>query len=335
MADTGSTDGTVETLRAAGVTVHPIAIRPWRFDDARNAALALIPADVDVCCSMDMDRVLTPGWRETLEAVWRPETTAMMNQIHYRRSVDDPQIMRSFPVKLIHARWGYHFRRPVHEALYYSGDEVVHGTGDIVMGEVQDLTKDTRRQYMPLMELAHREDPSDEGRSPSGWGREYMYADKASPRRRSCSKRYLDAAGQSMGRGAFRGDALPGAGAAPNRKMHWLDRARRRGARIGVRSSARAGRGILTPTKTGWACSGPPRTGSRRPASPTAISTATASRPGGRTISARSPPGGLDAMEPCAVEWAPAPSSLNPGNDRLKTNLEFYKGRREQLRAGE
>src|SRR5690348_5426988 len=55
VADTGSTDGTVERLTRAGVTVHSIRVRPWRFDVARNAAMALLPADVDVCLSMDMD----------------------------------------------------------------------------------------------------------------------------------------------------------------------------------------------------------------------------------------------------------------------------------------
>ena len=43
VADTGSSDDTVERLTRAGVTVHRIAIRPWRFDDARNAAMALHP----------------------------------------------------------------------------------------------------------------------------------------------------------------------------------------------------------------------------------------------------------------------------------------------------
>ena len=57
--------------------MHRIAIRPWRFDDARNAAMALIPDDVDVCCTMDMDMFLEPGWRPKLEAAWTPETTAL------------------------------------------------------------------------------------------------------------------------------------------------------------------------------------------------------------------------------------------------------------------
>ena len=81
VADTGSTDGTVERLEALGVVVHRIAIRPWRFDLARNAAMALIPADVDVCCTMDMDRYLEPGWRPALEAAWTADTTAICNRV--------------------------------------------------------------------------------------------------------------------------------------------------------------------------------------------------------------------------------------------------------------
>src|SRR6266550_4008556 len=86
VADTGSTDDTVERLTRAGVTVHRIAVRPWRFDDARNAALALIPADVDVCCTMDMDRFLEPGWRAKLEAAWTLDTTGLYNRVVYRAS---------------------------------------------------------------------------------------------------------------------------------------------------------------------------------------------------------------------------------------------------------
>ena len=47
IADTGSTDGTVERARELGINVVPICIRPWRFDDARNASLAMIPEDID------------------------------------------------------------------------------------------------------------------------------------------------------------------------------------------------------------------------------------------------------------------------------------------------
>ena len=96
VADTGSTDDTVERLTKAGVRVHRIAIRPWRFDDARNAAMALIPDDVDVCFSMDMDEFLGPGWRPKLDAAWTPETTALWCRKVSRSSVDDPT-----PLKMV------------------------------------------------------------------------------------------------------------------------------------------------------------------------------------------------------------------------------------------
>ncbi len=46
VADTGSTDRTVQLLQGApNVIVHQISVQPFRFDDARNAALALLPVD--------------------------------------------------------------------------------------------------------------------------------------------------------------------------------------------------------------------------------------------------------------------------------------------------
>ena len=47
IADTGSTDDTVKLAKKHGAKVSPICITPWRFDDARNAALALIPERLD------------------------------------------------------------------------------------------------------------------------------------------------------------------------------------------------------------------------------------------------------------------------------------------------
>ena len=54
VADTGSTDLTVARLRYMGVKCEVIHVRPWRFDLARNIALSLIPADIDICISMDI-----------------------------------------------------------------------------------------------------------------------------------------------------------------------------------------------------------------------------------------------------------------------------------------
>ena len=46
IADTGSTDDTVELSKESGATVYNICIKPWRFDLARNAAMALIPGEI-------------------------------------------------------------------------------------------------------------------------------------------------------------------------------------------------------------------------------------------------------------------------------------------------
>src|ERR1700678_3725462 len=67
IADTGSTDGTCERIKD-WAAAHPgkvqldhIWIKPWRFDHARTAGLALIPPEYEVCMSVDLDEVLQPG----------------------------------------------------------------------------------------------------------------------------------------------------------------------------------------------------------------------------------------------------------------------------------
>jgi len=77
IADTGSTDDTVKLALECGAKVHDICISPWRFDKARDAALAMIPRDFDVCISLDLDEILEDGWREEIERVWTAETTRL------------------------------------------------------------------------------------------------------------------------------------------------------------------------------------------------------------------------------------------------------------------
>ena len=68
-------------------------------------------------------------------------------------SAPTSRAIRGWPAKNFHLRTGYRFRRPVHEELVYSGQEVTSECRDIVMTEVQDLSKGTRGQYLPLMEV--------------------------------------------------------------------------------------------------------------------------------------------------------------------------------------
>jgi glycosyltransferase involved in cell wall biosynthesis len=223
VADTGSSDDTVERLTRARVTVHRIAVRPWRFDVARNTAMALIPDDVDVCCTMDMDRFLEPGWRPRLEAAWTPGTTALFGRVVYRATADDPAVLRGWPAKNFHHRWGYRFKRAVHEALTYTGEEVTRDCADIVMCEVQDHGKETRRQYLSLMELAHQEDP-DDAQICFWLGRDYMWANRYEESI-PLLERYLSLPTSTWTE--ERSEAMRYlARMQPDKKMLWLDKAR-------------------------------------------------------------------------------------------------------------
>jgi len=158
VADTGSSDHTVEKLTALGVTVHAIRQDPWRFDHARNQALALCPADADVCISLDMDEYLMPGWRQAVEAAWQADTT----RLAYRYVFDVDSGSPGFWVNKIHARHGYTWRRPVHETVFCTHENecesIVHA--DLILQQ-QDINKSTRNNYLPLLKIAHAEDPQD------------------------------------------------------------------------------------------------------------------------------------------------------------------------------
>jgi hypothetical protein len=110
--DTGSLDGTPEALAALGVDVRFAWLDPFRFDDARNMALALVPPTIDWCLRLDADERLGNGWREAFELVVNPKVPryryVVVNHgegwgVHTRND--------------LHARSGFHWRYPTHETL--------------------------------------------------------------------------------------------------------------------------------------------------------------------------------------------------------------------------
>ncbi|MGY3483167.1 glycosyltransferase involved in cell wall biosynthesis [Bradyrhizobium sp. USDA 4011] len=159
VADAGSTDDTVALLQAAGVVVHRITVKPWRFDDARNASLALIPEDVDICIALDMDEVLVEGWRQKVLESWNDGTTRLT--YNFAKGTTAQGHQRVFRAGKIHSRTDYRWKRAVHEELQFIGArEKLAETHDLLIAQQQDETK-SRAQYLPLMQLAHKEDPAD------------------------------------------------------------------------------------------------------------------------------------------------------------------------------
>ena len=153
VADTGSTDNTVDECKKAGITVHEICITPWRFDHARNASIALIPRDIDICVSLDLDEVMEPGWREEIERVWQEDTTRLRYYFDWGCGI-------KFQYEKIHARHGYHWHHPCHEYPMPDGriTEVYAYTDKLLVSHHPDPTK-SRGQYLDLLELSVKEDP--------------------------------------------------------------------------------------------------------------------------------------------------------------------------------
>lgn len=173
LVDTGSTDNTVQIAQDAGCIVHHISIKPWRFDHARNAALDLIPDDVDICVSLDADEVLVPGWRAHLENL--PETVTRPRYKYVWSWNPDGSEGLTFLRDHIHRRHGYYWKHPVHEVLMPKGEEVQAFCG-LEVHHHPDPSK-SRSQYLPLLELAVKEDPDDD-RNHFYLGRELIFSNR-------------------------------------------------------------------------------------------------------------------------------------------------------------
>ena len=153
IADTGSTDNTAVLARKCGATVYEIAITPWRFDKARDAALALVPRDIDVCVALDLDEMLQPGWREEIERLWQPDTTRLGYKFDWGHG-------KIFYSTKLHSRSGYHWHHPCHEYIRPDPrtEEKFAWSDMLMVRHFPDETK-SRGQYMDLLEMSVKEDP--------------------------------------------------------------------------------------------------------------------------------------------------------------------------------
>lgn len=160
VGDTGSTDNTVDILKNKSVIVHNIHISPWRFDNARNAVLSLVPKDIDICISIDIDECLVEGWRSKIDKAWQESPN--LNRIRYKyiwswNENNTPKV--EFINEKIHSRNGYTWLMPCHEYLKaHHNEEKVILLSDLVVEHHPDNDK-SRSQYLSLLELGVKEKP--------------------------------------------------------------------------------------------------------------------------------------------------------------------------------
>ena len=171
--DTGSTDNSVQKLKALGATVECISILPWRFDVARNTALSLVPEEVDICVSVDLDESFEQGWRKALEDAWQNDTTDAFYKYIWSFDENGKEKVAFYQNK-IHSRHGFEWINPVHEVLEYKGALSKKSVEvKTILKHYPDNTK-SRADYLPLLELAVKENPQND-RNTHYLGREYMF----------------------------------------------------------------------------------------------------------------------------------------------------------------
>lgn len=179
VVDTGSTDDTVERLRACGVRVFEKTWSPWRFDEPRNYALDMATDECNIFISTDLDEVLEPGWSIPLKEKWidKVHTRAQYKYAWSHTENGDPA--RIFYYDKIHSRewrWSY----PVHELLTRNGDcsysdnETLNLFNEIYLHHYPDQTK-SRGSYLPLLELRVKENPNDDSYGKLYLAHEYYY----------------------------------------------------------------------------------------------------------------------------------------------------------------
>ncbi len=174
VTDTGSTDGTVDKLRARGAKVYVDEVKPWRFDVARNLSLKHVPDDADICVCTDVDELFELGWRARLEKTWTKETK-QAKYIYNWSLKDDGTPYVQMHYSKVHTKKDFVWRDPVHEWLSYVGvgpKNTVFVEG-MVLNHYPDASK-SRGSYLPLLELGVAENPKSD-RLRYYLGREYMY----------------------------------------------------------------------------------------------------------------------------------------------------------------
>lgn len=202
--DTGSTDDTVQRLRARGALVEvqryikwntlkeyklalqgqkesPFSLPPWRFDWARNDSISLantLVPDADLLVCTDLDEYFMAGWREKLEAAWlaalkrgEKPTTAQYEYVWNFNA--DGSDGTKFWYEKIHTPHSATWTHPVHEILSYDGKKKMVSVDGMRLEHHADPTK-SRGQYIHLLELSVEEAPDDD-RNMHYLGREYMF----------------------------------------------------------------------------------------------------------------------------------------------------------------
>ena len=166
--DTGSTDSTVEKLKAYEpfVTVKQYDYFKesgiFRFDRARNDSMKLIPNDVDICAVFDLDQVPQKGW----SSIVREEITNGNKEVrgYIVDHNDSGEEVNRWESRNVHVNDPFFiWTKVIHEGIEYYGKDKSYPIifrEDFVINHYPDNHKD-RTLYKTLLEYACKEYPTD------------------------------------------------------------------------------------------------------------------------------------------------------------------------------
>lgn len=165
--DTGSTDDTVEKLKAYEPFVmvkqfdYKSELGYFRFDKARNDSLKLVPYDADICVVLDLDQVPEKGWSKIIKEAFKDGYKEVEGYIvdHNDSGIE----LNRWMSRNVHPNsplWVWD--RVIHEGINYIGNEEYRTKFDenFVINHYPDNKKD-RSLYKELLQYSCKEYPKD------------------------------------------------------------------------------------------------------------------------------------------------------------------------------
>ena len=172
--DTGSTDGSFQKFKDLGIIVEQKTYENFRFDEARNDSMKLIPDDAEICVSIDLDEYFEPGWTTFLKDKWGENIGRARYRYTWNFNPDGSEGI-VFMADKIHKNKAYKWKNAVHEVLVPTTEQdlKIIDIPNIQLNHKADNTK-SRASYLPLLEMSVKENPYDD-RNTHYLAREYMF----------------------------------------------------------------------------------------------------------------------------------------------------------------
>lgn len=174
--DTGSTDNSekllIDALKECGFKDNQIIVKSkkykkFRFDEARNDSLDIVPKDADICISIDLDERFCSGYADIIKKCMTSEPNIGLLSYKYAWEVDRQtnQPIKEFDYCKCHLREGIRWIYPIHEHLdyneeYMSSHKVFQYYDKTLVYHYPNLDK-SRIDYLGLLQERYNDDSTD------------------------------------------------------------------------------------------------------------------------------------------------------------------------------